>query len=401
MLKKKRYRPLRVYDDLLEKNPTTREASQCVVIYSPSIDELLFGIYGREGLCLKLLTSRRYPDGIPEGEEIWQKAYLDEVSMVQNIFARVGISPRVYDLVRVNDKYPAQVCDYVVPGDREKDTGAVLSVMERYGIVHRRIEIIQNEQETWRNGMLVDLGGFKFRDLGDYERGLSERIRTRKGKIFDSAYQPVKAMKIDGARDLDYRVEFMGLDKRDWSALDVLDIGCNTGGISRIIDGYGARRVVGIDKPEKAELAFEISNLLGNWNIDYLGVDATREDLGDYLFEMTGIRRFDVVMFLAVFGHLMRKVADKLSSDGCSLFDECTTLSMLDYEDEKYRFVSDKLSTTLLSVVEGGGIVYFEGHGGLPKEAYDGWLRATFRSVNYMGMTNDNYPRAVYWCFNG
>ena len=82
------------------------------------------------------------------------------------------------------------------------------------------------------------------------------------------------------------------------SGMDVLDVGCGTGAVTRIIAERAAPgQVIGLDaSPERLAVAREIAGEKGIGNVQYLEGDVRNPDLGK--------RRFDLVYSRCLFQYL-------------------------------------------------------------------------------------------------
>tara|TARA_B110001450_G_scaffold69519_3_gene65736 strand:+ start:3917 stop:4909 length:993 start_codon:yes stop_codon:yes gene_type:complete len=94
-------------------------------------------------------------------------------------------------------------------------------------------------------------------------------------------------------RNTNYRKEKFIL--HDFINKTVLDIGCNTGEISRLAYNYGANYVLGIDYDEN------VINIARNESLKYNNITYLVDDLDNYML-YTNLNKFDTVMFLSVIG---------------------------------------------------------------------------------------------------
>ena len=293
----------------------------------------------------------------------WGKVLLTETVKVQNLFAWHGIAPRVYALVVVNGEYPAQVTEFVFnQGDVRIDKARKL--MNLYNVDHISYDTVGHQYESWVGDQMVDFGGMRFVKPNDYLKNLTTIARTLRGVLKDAAYQSVPELDLSGLRDLEKRFEIMGLNREDFKGKTVLDVGCDLGGFSRYASGNGALRVVGVDHRNKPSLAFEISNWLGYWNIDFIRASLPGEV--DKIESKTGIDQFDIVFALAVIGHV------------------------------------GGYAEWLPELCKDGGTFWLEGHGKQENKHYQRELRKMldkdFTQVEFIGMSEDYYERPVFRC---
>ncbi len=344
-------RELEIEPELLVKNEKTHKSSYCFVVYSKSVEVLLREIYGREQLCLKVFR-RRLGKRKPEVFG-WGQVAFPETARVQNLFAWHGLAPRVIDLVMVGGR-AAQVVQFA-SGEGEPNLAGLAAVAQRYSIKAKKVNWDLNER-NWVGGKFVDFSGLYFADPEAYKQELVRRAHTRREKFIGVAYQGVEALGIKGTRDMAHRLGVMRLAELDFEGKTVLDLGCNLGAFSRYAFERGARRVVGVDRI--AQLAYEVSNLLGYWQIDFVEARLPG-DLGRVV-NACGIKRFDIVFATAVSKHM--------GGFAPWMADLC------------------------------GGTLIFEGHGKIPPERYEADLRAAFKRVKFLGITEDNYRRGVWRC---
>lgn len=251
-------------------------------------DKRLYELYGRPNLCLKVFWRSRTIWGYEGAGGI---SSILESTIAQNLLAMKGYAGRVYDLVDVEGK-TAQVLDFV-----EGKEGAREIVDDRFSFYKDDLA----RDHNWRGGKLIDFQGTKIKDEREYKRGLIERIAKANGdhghtyNIYQSTeYQP-------GLRDTKERLaryKFQNMAK-----MTILDIGCSNGMMCRAVSDAGAKRVVGIDWPDMAELAQELAILDGYFNLDFYGADIKKLSW-ERLVKMTGIKKFDVFLFLAMITHV-------------------------------------------------------------------------------------------------
>jgi len=353
---------LDIESELLQRHPSTERANQARMCYSAELEAMLGQRYGRAGLGLKIFSP--WPGINPGPWDWWMGVPLQEATQIQNLFAFYGIAPRVWDLVMVNNAKPAQVVEFLPSqaGPSTHDLGLFHALVERYAIdtaeEHHSWDI---GPRNWRNNKLVDFGGFFFRDKPGVIADLRRRAHTRRDVYIGAAYQEVPELEIRGSRRLAERLPILQLDALDWAGADVLDIGCNLGAICRYVARAGARRVVGLDVPDIAGQAHEVTTLLGEWGIEYAGLNLPHDAR---LVPFKG-ERYDVVFAMAVFNHM------------------------------------DGLKDWMLDMVRPGGTFFLEGHGGDPVARYEAQLREYFSTVDYLGDTTDNYVRPVFRCRKG
>jgi hypothetical protein len=119
--------------------------------------------------------------------------------------------------------------------------------------------------------------------------------------------------------------------------------------------------VVDVKVPEVAKAAYEVSNYLGYFNIDYFGGNF-RHDEGNDVYQKikdsTGLEKFDIVFYLS-----------------------CQQLLMPDY---------------LKAICADHFIL--EGHSGQHEETFSDILNSSFDEVKYLGKSTDHGSRPVFHC---
>lgn len=246
------------------KLPHSEIGSYSLMVFTPKISEHLRNIYGRKGLALKVFRTkddRKNPR--------WGKTSLFHATIIQNLFAREGLAPRVFDWISVNG-YLAQVTQYLKkthPEDHRVRVKKLIALLDKYNLVSVAKNLDAGVR-NWRDGKFVDFSHLQFKDYPAYIASLDTRARTRRGKLLSRAYQPVPDLNIKGTRNIPARMENLRLHDINWTGRHVLDVGCNFGTFSRYAHDAGAKRVFGVDKC--GELAFEINNVLRYWNLDFI-----------------------------------------------------------------------------------------------------------------------------------
>lgn len=323
---------------------------------SPQIEDYLQAIYGRDGLCLKVFK-RPVDHDTPLKDAEWTDGYsLLDCTRAQNLFAYHGLAPRVYDIMRLEDcdviwRF-AQVTDYA-DGEGKFDREKFGWVRKRYGVNLRWDMNEHNEIGRW----WVDFGAAKLAD--GYKDDLVKRAweRTAWGSRSEP-YQDLGKLGQESQRDLGQRI--VNLEWGHLNYLTGLDIGCSTGALCRWMARNGVVRVVGIDLPHVAEIAFEVANWHGDWNIDFIGARLPRDtDCLELVQDLTGFDAFDLVLALSV---------DRQIGYG--------------------RWMAELTGRTF----------YLEGHVPQKRHTFEDRLVRDFDEVEFLGMTRDHGPRPLFRC---
>ena len=273
---------------------------------------LIAEITPRKAVCLKIFFKPLVGDindyywGNPflstngETEPRSEQSLLIDAVRIQNLCAFHNLAPRVYSVIGLKwqgNIYPAFVVDdlgesndFVSFEDRHKIIDQIKVIGEEYGFTMRFEDIGQSG--NFMKGKFVDFQSFEF--LPEYRDKLIERYK--KNAVWsENTYQSVPELGIEGYRDNERRVELMQLDTIDLWQKNVVDVGCSGGFYSRYAESRGAKRILGLDLPSVAKSAFEISNYLCGFNIDFTGNEIKRDI--DYKFGFVP----DVIFYLSVY----------------------------------------------------------------------------------------------------
>lgn len=343
------YRALTVPADVMHY--VESPSSYAVVNAHPVVQELLAETYGRSGLALKhvpLAPSEEHP-----GLARWGGTTLGMAGLVQNALALEGLAPRVYDLACVNDRYAAQITDYVPEGDAEPRIDELMAALHRWGVETMHINYDYGPQ-NWRNGLFLDCSGYFLPD--ERIARIAEDVRStamlKKGLPSTGAYQAVPELYIPGDRPARRRLP-SAVATLVGQARDVLDIGCNLGHFTRLAATGARRRVVGVDK-DTAKLCRLVNLLLGRWQIDI--VDAKLPQAADQL----PLQRYDIIFCLSTVKYMGEEGIPWMASMAPAL--------------------------------------WLEGHGDIPAEHYQPALEQAYRNVQPLSNTSDNKLRAQFLC---
>jgi len=295
---------------LLDREQVTRTqgfGSYTIMVNTPEAEKVLRARYGRRGLGLKVFK------GMSESRILdpwklnptWGKVSIEHASIIQNLFAHEGISPRVYGLASVNGIL-AQVTDYIerTPDPEQSEQDARVRKLEQLIKKYKLVSLSLSPDfglANWRDNKYIDFSHLDFIDFQAYKDELDIRARTRRGIVLQKAYQPVPPLGIPGSRKIVARIANLKLKTLPFKGTNVLDAGCNLGAFSRYSIDAGARRVIGIDKI--GQLTFEVNNLLGYWNLDIVTEDILEYVARNHKSNPRGFK-FDIVFLMAVQNYL-------------------------------------------------------------------------------------------------
>ena len=193
-----------------------------------------------------------------------------------------------YFVIRAKDFYRCPICNYYGPfvtinpetGKRKYAKCPKCKSLERHRLQYLVFKEISKSVNINKMKVLHFAPEECFRD-----------IFKRKFKEYMTA--DLNREDVDFKEDLTDYIK----DKNVW------DVGCSGGEFCRLSIDSGASRVLGIDYPEVIEGAFEASNYLGYYNIDWLGIDLLKEDIicdfePDIIFFMSMNRHIGLPKFL-------------------------------------------------------------------------------------------------------
>jgi len=347
---------LEIPKNLLDRDrlSPTEIGSYTTMVHTPEISKYLEVHYGRKNLALKVLTLNT-AKRVEEGPR-WGRVSLRHATIIQNLFAREGRAPRVFGWVAVNGLV-AQVTEYLelVRGSSAVEHRArvedLIKLIAKYNlkVVSKNLDA---GMRNWRGDKFVDFSHFQFRDFEGYVASLGTRARIRRGEVLSKAYQPIEEIGVTGTRNIKARIENLRLQDISWEGKNVLDVGCNFGIFCRYAVDAGARRVVGIDR--KGDLAFEINNVLGYWNLDIIQA------------KLPGIRlpRFDIVLMMAFHNYVGGLEA-------------------------ALTFIAPVVNNLLI----------VESHGGEDRDECEQVLQRFFPRVDYLGYIEDPMIRHQWYCW--
>lgn len=226
--------------------------------------------------------------------------------IIKNLAWLEGVGPRVYEICKING-YFAQVMEYIdqkYPSKEiaQKQWDEILEKLAKY-----QVECQQKEsyQSNFRGKKLIDFDFFKLSDKKKYLQDLTERFHKTAcwGTNSQTSYQDLPVVEIKGSRT-SKRFSLLEMDKLDLKGKTVLDLGCSGGQVLYWAAERGADRVVGVDTPEVARVAFEMANLHKYFKIETVGADLTKDDLQKIIKKQTGISKFDIVVMFSVNQHI-------------------------------------------------------------------------------------------------
>jgi len=301
----------------------------------PQIREM----YPKENMTLKI-----FMEGVIGPKQLSHLERITQMVQIQNIYSINGLAPHIYNFVKVNNLY-AQITDFI------KGEYCYSRAHQIHNTVHQLAldNYINCSCDVYPSNIIdnqwVDFDGFNFDNFNKYKAGVIEKYK--KDTFFGNSngpYQPFKELGIEGLRD-DSRKELFNLDSYDFEGKTVLDIGCSGGYFVNYCAARGAR-AIGIEAKEKIDTIFEASNIAGFFGAEYYSAQLVHDDLPEFLYRVTGLRKFDYVFFLSVDAHIGFKDYLKDITKG-TLFFESNGAKL---EDEEREIFSKKLNSMFPSV---------------------------------------------------
>jgi len=264
-------------------------------------------VFGRENekLALKIFREPFYQEKVEDF--YWGSIFCPDnhrsklvgATIAQNTAAWYGLAPRVYGLVVIKYKgfkFLAQLTDDLGDeADSPKKMDDVYYHLTAKLKKHNIVSPIGDKNKNSMRGKWIDFQGAGLMD--NFEEEFKKRVEKEACFIEGTHYQTQPELGIKGFRDSEQRVKDLKLGEIDFKDKTVLDVGCMGGFFCNYAYKRGAKRVVGLDLPVQAQIAYEISNYLGNWNIDYIPkIIEGKDDIK----ELAGLGKFDIVLYLAV-----------------------------------------------------------------------------------------------------
>ena len=267
--------------------------------------------FGRENekLALKIFREPFYQEKMEDF--YWGSVFcpdnhrtrLYQATIAQNIGAWYGLAPRVYGIVVINYKgvrFLAQLTEDLGEPTEEDTPERQIKIYEELADKLKKHHLVPPIKDIVNNnnaigGKWFDFQGAKLEDC--FEEEFKKRVVEEACFVKGTHYQTQPELGLKGFRDSEQRVKDLRLEEIDFKDKTVLDVGCLGGFFCNYAYKRGAKRVVGVDLPEKAQIAYEISNYLKNWNIDYVPKTINRTENVE---EFAGIKKFDIILYLAV-----------------------------------------------------------------------------------------------------
>lgn len=266
---------------------------------------ILEEIYGRKNLGLKVYVRAWNEHKKVDIETIWTEERMREITIIQNVLAFEDLAPRVYDIVKVNG-YFAQVVEFLDGNQGYENNEVGQKIYESINDRMKELGIENFEDysraDNYINGKIIDLNGCVFHKLDEYKKRVLDQLQTCQ-EVGAGGFQSYQTFdNAPGKRNTKYRIEKMRLDEENFEGKTVLDIGCATGAFCQYAAKRGAKRVFGFDYERVCKAAREYANLMGYYNIDFIGMELCRypEQVYADIVKATGYEKFDIIFFLSM-----------------------------------------------------------------------------------------------------
>ncbi len=288
----------------------------CFVIKPTPFLKDFFGL-GHKKLLLKVFHLDPINDGTdlnkikwgddPKGDNPRLNTTIMEATKIQHICHFEYAAPKVHALLTVifqEKLYLAQLVDDLGSyfNDKHEDCYGVYERVKelgaKYGFTNDKDDV-----SKWDvlQDKLIDFQTFWFTEEHIKKITQIYKDKTKWGKIY---YHESPALGLTGGpRDMQKRIKEMGLNDIDFRGKTVLDIGCSGGAFVNYALQRGAKRAVGLDFKEDVQGARLASNEAEYFNAEYYGIDL-RNTNTKYLQGLTGIDKFDIVLYFSMFRHV-------------------------------------------------------------------------------------------------
>lgn len=262
--------------------------------------------------------------------ESWADTPMPEAIASQNIFASIGMAPKVYDIVDANS-YTAQIVPYIDGEPASKEKMQMMWDQMRH----------QDTQREWHMKMTIDLQkgnmrGGKWLDFQGIEPSDSTRDAVVKEMHEVANWQPIagKISYQDMPGFVSGKRKMGRIDEDIYTGKAVLDIGSSGGAECIAAERAGVKKVFGVDTPEITEVASRVAALFGAPRINYIGMDLKDELADTYIKDATGRTKFDVILFLSMHMHIGFPdwITDFMDKDSVLIFEGNRDLDNPKYE---------------------------------------------------------------------
>lgn len=272
--------------------------------YGRDIEECVLKVfYGNPISPDETIYDARWGDDLDtnSSEKVRKNTMLVEGTKIQNLCWLEGLSARVYGVFvgRYDGKRVGiQLTEYLIQEGKKSQQRLdelhhrLNLAGEKYGFSEVKNMISFDDKIA---GKIVDLQQYAFtKDAQEKIRDIYAQY-TRYGKIY---YQDIPELDLyDGPRKSTQRVDDLWLDSLDFEGKIVWDIGCAGGYFVRYALDHGAKRVIGFDEPNIAWAAAVVSQYLGYFNADFVGLDLKQGIPKEYL-------KPDIVFYLSMNLHI-------------------------------------------------------------------------------------------------
>jgi len=223
---------------------------------------------------------------------------------VQNLFAMKDLAPRVYGVFQVESKYKTVHWALLMDDAWWKDIVSLKNedVYERLKPIAKELGVTLPFGDMWSENNVMGHKWVDWQGAGFGENYMTLLTKRYLDKTYfgESKYQTVPELGIEeGIRKTETRVNDLGIMAYDYTGLTVIDVGCSGGMFLNRVMEMGAKYAVGLDWKRVVEGAKEVSNYLGNFNIDYLPAELHKA----LPQEVMDKAPFDFVFYMSMITH--------------------------------------------------------------------------------------------------
>jgi len=328
------------------------KGKHCFVMPHPTRDDRVLKVFDYKEADFNDVDNFMWGDP-PNGDNPRMNVLLKDATVIQNIAWLHGLAPRVYGIVKVllgTHRYLAQEVECI--GGEHTSMDDVFDVYEAvkklgkdFGFKNEKDDV--SHKDVY-DGKLIDFNTFHFEE--NYLDKIKAQYvdRGRYGKIY---YHNVPEWGlVNGPRDNEARIGFMGLDKINFKKKSVLDIGCAGGFFCRYAREHGADEVVGLDYKDADGSDPIFAASLASFVLGHHDINFRHSDIRDGCRE-----KADVVFFLSMNYHVdIPMWLPKVTNEVCIFEDNSRDRDAI----EKLQRIFNRVEKVGIATDHGAKIIY-------------------------------------------